>query len=77
MDAQTADAGEKGLLLADNGEARMPIVISATAMNATEPYKREYFTPTTGERKVAYELAATTESVLCGKSDVSSTICGR
>ena len=43
--------------LAEKGKAQMPIVISQSAMNATEYYKWGYFNPTTGERQVAHELA--------------------
>ncbi len=50
-------AGGAELLLARDGKAEMPIVISATAINARENYRWGYFTPTTGERQVALELA--------------------
>jgi len=48
--AEKTQESRQGLLLSDSGQ-RIGIVISASAMNAIEDYKRGYFIPATGERQ--------------------------
>ena len=62
----------QGLRLAHDGHSEMPIVISAAAMNATKDYKWGYFTPTTGERQVAFELAEILGRITGAKFDVQA-----
>ena len=47
----------QSVLLADGGNSMMRIIISEAAMNSTSDYKCGYYTPTIGERQVAFELA--------------------
>ncbi|NQU12384.1 hypothetical protein HQ590_16435, partial [bacterium] len=65
-------ARTKGLLLADQGRALLPIVISEQAMTTTNTYKWGYVTPVTGIRQVADDLAAHLQRITGAKFAVTT-----
>jgi hypothetical protein len=60
----------QSVLLANGGNSTMPIVISEAAMNSTNQYKWGYFTPTIGEKQVAFELSHHLELITGAEFDV-------
>jgi len=68
---------DRGILLAENGRALVPIVISEAAMTTTNKYQWGLVTPVDGLRQVAEDLAANLERMTGAQFTVTTGDCSR